>query len=248
MKKSNFIILILFLSFHCAGPNQETIKKATGHRDLGISYLNEGNYTQALKELQEAEKLYADDPELQNALGLVYYARGAINEAEAHYKKAIKLKNDYSEAHNNLGVLYLNSERLDEAIHEFSEAVKNIGYATPERAYMNMGWAYYRKKNYREAEVSLKKAIQLAPDFFIAHYHLGNLYKDTGKYNEAIKEYKLAIKYFPRYIDAYYNLAHTYIKIKRHDYALQMFKKVCELGPDSDYCERSNQYIKMLKK
>lgn len=242
-----FFLTLILLNFFCAGPNQEIIKKASGHRDMGIAYLNEGNYNQALKELQEAEKLYAEDPELQNALGLVYYAKGATAEAEIHYKKAIEIDNDYSEAHNNLGVLYLNTGRLDESISEFNEALKNISYATPERAYMNMGWAYYKKKNYRDAEFNLKKAIQIAPDFFIAHYNLGILYRDTGKYKEAIKSFKLAIKYFPKYVDAYYDLAHAYLKIKRSGYALQMFNKVCEIAPDSEYCERSARYIKMLK-
>ncbi len=242
------VLIMIFLNFSCAGTKQEVVKRASGHRDIGISYLNEGNYSQALKELKEAEKLYEDDPELQNALGLVYYAKGAIAEAEMHYKKAIKLKNDYSEAHNNLGVLYLNAGRLDEAISEFNEALKNIGYATPERAYMNMGWAYYKKKNYMEAELNLKRAIQNAPDFFIAHYNLGVLYKDIGNYKSAVKAFKLAIKYFPKYVEAYYELAQTYLKIKRSEYALPMFEKVCELAPESEYCERSAQYIKMLKK
>ncbi len=242
------VLIMIFLNSFCAGPNQEVMKRARGHRDLGISYLNEGNYSQALKELKEAEQLYEDDPELQNALGLVYYAKGAMAEAEMHYKKAISLKNDYSEAHNNLGVLYLNAGRLDEAISEFKEALKNIEYATPERAYMNMGWAYYKKKNYAEAELNLKRAIQSAPDFFIAHYNLGVVYKDTGNYKSAIREFKLAIKYFPKYVDAYYELAQTYLKIKRSEYALPMFKKVCELSPESEYCERSAQYIKILQK
>jgi len=248
MQVNKIIPVVVLIVCSCATTNQETIKKASGHRDLGISYLNEGNYNQALKELQEAEKLYPDDPELQNALGLVYYAKGAITEAEKRYKIAIKLKNDYSEAHNNLGVLYLNSERLDEAIVEFNEALKNITYATPERAYMNMGWAFYKKKKYQEAKENLKKAVQIAPDFFIAHNNLGIVYRDMGDYKNAIKEFQLAIKYFPRYVEAYYNLANAYLKVKRNDYALKMFKKVCELGPDTEYCEKSAQYIKLLNK
>lgn len=260
-----FALVFMFCGLCCAGPNQEIVKKARGHRDLGISYLNEGNLSAAMKELQEAENLYADDPELQNALGSVYHTRGIqpdypcersdnkisdinmINNAEIHYKKAIKLNNNYSEAHNNLGVLYLNMGRYDDAINEFNSALQNMSYSTPERAYVNMGWAYYKKKDYKEAELNLRKAIQSAPDFFIAHYNLGILYRDTGNYKEAIKEFKLAIKYFPRYIDAYYDLAHTYLKIKKAEYALQMFKKVCELAPESKCCERSAQYIKMLK-
>lgn len=267
MKFIKFAVLIfMFLNFYCAGPNQEIVKKASGHRDLGIAYLNVGNLSAAIKELQEAEKLYADDPELQNVLGSVYHTKGIqpdypcerrdnkifdismINNAEIHYKKAIELNNNYSEAYNNLGVLYLNMERYDEAINEFNTALKNVSYSTPERAYVNMGWAYYKKKNYKEAELNLKKAIQSAPDFFIAHYNLGILYKDTRNYEEAIKEFQRAIKYFPKYVDAYYDLAHTYLKIKRSEYALQNFKKVCELAPKSKCCERSAQYIKMLKK
>jgi tetratricopeptide (TPR) repeat protein len=261
-----FTLIFISLNFFCAGPNQEVVKKAGGHRDLGISYLNEGNLSAAMKELQEAEKLYADDPELQNALGSVYHTKGIqpdypceridnkiidismINNAEIHYKKAIKLNDNYSEAHNNLGVLYLNMERYDDAINEFNSALKNMSYSTPERAYVNMGWAYYKKKNYKDAELNLKRAIQSAPDFFIAHYNLGLLYRDRGNYKEAIKEFKLAIKYFPKYVDAYYDLAHTYLKIKRADYALSMFQKVCELAPGSKCCERSAQYIEMLKK
>ena len=49
----------------------------------------------------------------------------------------------------------------------------------------------------REAEVSVKRAIELNPNFANAHANLGNVLKDTGRFNEAEASYRTAIKLQP---------------------------------------------------
>lgn len=248
MKVTLWVTASLFLIINsCARVNKETKHKAEGHMKLGISYLSEGNLNAALKEFMESEKLYPDDPQLQNALGLTFFAKTAYLDSEKHFKKAIELKNDFSEAHNNLGVIYLNTNRYDDAVNEFRAALTDILYPTPERAYANIGWAYYKKKNFRDAEFNYKKALGITPDFFIAHFNLGLLYYDGGRYSEAVKRFKLAIKYYNKYAEAYYHLGKTYIKLKKAVEASQSFSMVCKLAPDSENCNLSIKYNNALK-
>lgn len=61
------------------------------------------------------------------------------------------------------------------------------------RPLTNAGYAYYKDKNYREAENYLKKAIKQNPLYYIAYTNLGLLYKDTNRLIEAEGVFKKSI-------------------------------------------------------
>jgi len=68
-----------------------------------------------------------------------------------------------SESHNNYGSFLCARKRYDESIVEFLTAVKNPLYATPNLAYANAGICADRKKDTKNAEIYLRKALELEP-------------------------------------------------------------------------------------
>jgi tetratricopeptide (TPR) repeat protein len=66
---------------------------------------------------------------------------------------------------------------------------------------------YKINSHYKEAEVALKKGIQIAPDFPTGWNILGNLYLETLQYVEAITSFNKAIQLNPSDKDNWYNLA-----------------------------------------
>ena len=58
----------------------------------------------------------------------------------------------------------------------------------------------------REAEIALKKAIELDPNNGILYYNLGVIYAEQGELELAKEKYTEAIALIPDYVDAYLNL------------------------------------------
>ena len=70
----------------------------------------------------------------------------------------------------------------------------------------------------KEAELSVRKAIQIKPDFAEAHYKLGNTLKDKGKLIEAELSIRKAIKLNPELINAYTSLGKVLKVLEELDY------------------------------
>ena len=135
-------ILWIFSLFACAGTQAKRKKQARLTRALGEAYMQQGNFTEALREFLKAEKLNRNDHLLHNDLGLAYMAKERLEKAEFHFKKAIDLRTEYAPAKNNLGTVYLVQKDWDAAIAQFQTVARDVLYATPHFPLTNMGIAY----------------------------------------------------------------------------------------------------------
>ena len=223
---------ILF-TFACASNNSDVRKREIAWRDLGKQYYLAGDYTTALKYLLDAEGLYPNDHILQNYLGQVYLAKGKPDLAVKHFKTAIRLKPDYAVAKNNLGVAYLEEEKWDDAIAVFKEVTGDLLYATPHYPLSNIGYAYYRKKNYKESEKFYLDALALESNFPPALRGLGRTYVSMGKGAEAVAALSAATDLYPEFAEAYYDLGEAYVLLKNFPKAKSAFEKVVQLKPNS---------------
>ncbi len=236
MKTNRFIYVVLvsiFFLVSCAAGLEVRKNQEEALRNLGEAYIREGDYTAALRELLKAEKLYANDPYLQNDLGLTYMAKGKPDIAINHFKKAVEIKPDYTPAKNNLGTAYLAQKKWDDAIACFKEITGDLLYATPHYPLSNLGWAYYNKKEYRLAEKYYQDALKIEPEFVIALRGLGKTYIAMGRIPEAISILEKATKNSPRFAELYFDLANAYTLSRKYKKALSAYKKVIELAPDS---------------
>ena len=247
MKRAFMLLALSFLLYGCATGTARREQSITHYR-LGVSYLNEGDSTSALKELMEAEKLNKMDPQIVSALGLAYYKKGEIDLAIKKLKVALDLDPKLAEARNNLGTFYLEKKMWDSAIEEFTIAASALLYTTPEYAYTNMGWAYLQKGDPVQAIQSYKKAIEKNPRYPKSHHDLGFVYFSIGKISDAVIEYKTAIKLFPNYLNAHYDLGLAYIKLDKKSEAMEAFKEAVRLAPDSETGRNAQSYIDLLVK
>ncbi len=248
MKKWSALLSLIMLLLQGCASSQTNKEQAVFHYRLGVSYLNEGDATSALKELMQAEILGRKDPQVANALGLAYYKKGELDLALQRFKRALELNPKFSEARNNLGIMYLEKKMWDDAIDELIKATGDILYPTPEYAYTNMGWAYFKKNDPIKAIESYQKAMEKNPRFAKAHHDLGLVYFSLDKVDDAISEYKTAVRYFPNYLDAHYNLGLSYLKLNKKGLAMDAFKEVVRIAPDSDMGRNAQNYIELLNR
>ena len=245
-----FFAVIAICTVGCASNLQVRKKQGEAARNLGEVYFEQGDYTEALREFLKAESLYPDDPFLQNDLGLTYKAKKKPDLAITHFKKALTLKPDYAPAKNNLGTVYLDKGEWDTAIVYFKEVTGSLVYASPHFPLSNLGWAYYNKKMYEQAEKYYDEALEIAPKFINALRGLGLTYMAMGKIPEGVEVLESAVAEYPREAQLYFDLATGYTLLHDYESALNAYKKVDELAPKSALsrqAEKAAQKIKYLE-
>jgi 4-amino-4-deoxy-L-arabinose transferase-like glycosyltransferase len=87
-------------------------------------------------------------------------------------------------------------------------------------------------------------------DRFIAHYNLGNKYRQSARFDEAIAEYEKSVALNPEYISAQYNLALLAERVPGHrDQSIAAWRRVLELGAetrDASYVEKARRHLARL--
>ncbi len=238
------IILLTFLISACASvPNKN---ETQAHFLLGDSYLREGKYNLALKELILASQRSPSNPTIRMELGLAYMYRGDLKRAERELRKAISLKDDFGEAYNNLGLLYLKMNRWQDAQKCFLRAVSIPTYTTPEIAYTNLGSCYVLQKKYLKAERAFKQAIKLNFLYLPAYIGLGNLLEFQRRYLEALKLYQRAIIYLPKEAVLHYRVGMIYYRLGQQEAAKREFKRVIDLNPGRALSQAAQQMLEEM--
>ena len=250
MKTKRFV-LSLFLIFciaSCAANIEVRKKQEEASRNLGEAYMQQRDFSSALREFLKAEKIYSKDPILQNDLGLGYMAKGRLDLAVKHFKKAVKLKPDYAPARNNLGTAYLANKEWDVAIACFKEIIDDILYATPHYPLTNLGWAYYNKQEYEVAEKYYSDALRLEPNFVIALRGLGRTYMAMERAADAVAMLEKTVKKYPRSAESYFYLAKAYSLSRQYKKAIKAYNKVIELAPDSAIEREAQKEVEKIKR
>lgn len=178
MKKINLSILLLMISTVLLSacntvsspsssqnirPAHVTNEVAAANLNLGIAYLKEGKYEEALKKLEKAKQADPAHPSIYNVFGLLYQQINDFDKAEKHFKKALSLDNSNSSTLNNYGSFLCQQDRIEEALKTYTRAADNPLYQTPELAITNAGLCLYNNKRKDEAKVKFQEALKINP-------------------------------------------------------------------------------------
>lgn len=252
--------LLILPLIACATTDYDIEKRkalSEDNRRVGDAYIQQGDYTRALGYYLEAAKHYADDPELQYRTGQAYQAKKDYNRAIEHYQRALTLNPDMMRAKNNLGVTYIMALDYDQAILVFKEMIEDQGYAIytrPQSPNYNLGWAYYQKGQYQEAEHYFQKALD--------HYTLGIPKDDIyikalramglnalaqSKPEKALSYFEKAIPFTPKWPDLYLDIARSHRLAGATPRARQAYNRVIELAPGTDLANTAAKEAAGLK-
>jgi Tfp pilus assembly protein PilF len=244
-----FIFWAIFLCSSCTYTPWHR-KQSEIFLNKGISYIEMGQYNNALKDLLESEKYYPDNPKVHYYLGMSYHGKGMKDKAIEEFKKAIALDGNYSEAHNYLGTLYSDRDLWDQAIAEFDKALANPIYDTPSMAIYNAAWAYYSKKDYKTALAKYQEVLRMDPMTRLRpqiEKNVGLIYYDQDSMPEAIRHFKKSVELDSSIVDAHFLLGQSYLKIKDNKNARKAFQTVIQLAPESSFGLRARNYMQSLK-
>uniref|UniRef100_A0A7C4RTQ9 Tetratricopeptide repeat protein n=1 Tax=Desulfatirhabdium butyrativorans TaxID=340467 RepID=A0A7C4RTQ9_9BACT len=236
-----WLVWLLWIFAGCAANFEETRRQAEAYRNIGEAYLAQGNATAALQELLRAEKLYSDDPYLQNDLGLAYLGKNRPELAVPHFQKAVSLKPDYAPAINNLGTAYLAMKDYDRAIDAFRQITSNLLYATPHYPLANIGMAYFHKGRYIDAISYFEQALKIDPGFSIAVKGLARTYAAMGQPQRGMALLEDKVKLRPQAADLWLELGDRYAEQGRVEQAANAYQTVIRLVPGTDMARTAEE-------
>ncbi len=127
-------------------------------------------------------------------LKAVFYEKGQkIQDSMATLREVIKRDPKHAAALNYLG--YMFAER-NENLQESESLIRRALEEKPDNGYYldSLGWVYYQQKRYKEAIVTLEKALQLTNSDGTIAEHLGDAYYAAGEEQKALIAYKIAIE------------------------------------------------------
>ncbi len=114
------------------------------HYNRGREAFQEGRYGEGRRELESAQKLRPDDPDVLNLLGLVYFKTNAFPEAEVIYRRLAKENPNVFILHSNLGLILFKQGKLDEAEQYLLRAVElRPNYA---KSHLYLGLLYRQRR------------------------------------------------------------------------------------------------------
>lgn len=204
--------LLLACGIGCATNRVDTKKRAKALQDMGNAMAVQGDLRGALGKLLEAVKLDPDNVDLNHQIAIVLRNLGQYDLSLKYFQRTLALNPKFSEARNNLGTLYLLMERWDPAIACFKEAVSDILYNTPQYAYNNMGYAYYRKGDYDRAVEYYTQALSASRCYIVAYSNLARAYEAKGDLDQAVAAYHQAVFCAPKDAATHLELAKVLLK------------------------------------
>ena len=100
------------------------------------------------------------------------------------------------------------------------------------RVFLNYGVILKKYGKLKEAEFSIRKAIEINPDYALAHSNLGTILKDLGKLKEAEFATRKAIEINPGIAEAYSNLGTILKNLGKLKEAELATRKAIEINPN----------------
>lgn len=215
----------------------------------GTALLEQGHYPEALRELLLAEKLDPSSANIQNNLGLAYFLREKYDLAALHLARAIELKPDYSEARNNYGRVLIEQQKYTQAIRELETVTKDLTYTEPSRAWVNLGLARFRQKNYPLAKKNFAEAVKLNREDCLAHTLYGRSLFEMGDYTQAAPALDNAVVVcrLQKFDEPHYFSGLTYYKLGRASEAVSRMEEVINLFPGSRYAKKAESLLQLMR-
>ncbi len=229
-------------------------EEAKAYNNLSAIYREQANYGKAEQMAQRAIELASHSPNAYMNLALIYWNTGRTDEAKEILSQGLTTIQPFLEAALLLGEIYLAEGKLDSAGQRFSQVIRagsserDVAYdlemlaskGDPYRlesthilakAYFNLATVYMQTGELNLAEIQIKQAISLKPDFADAYANLGVLYDHSGRGAEALPLLEKAANLDPQNAVYHFNLGLAYAKLLRLEEAKREFQTTLMLDP-----------------
>lgn len=149
------------------------------HKNLGIEYLNKGQFDLGIKSLNKALDLNPKDFDARNNVAAALYNLGQYQEALKVYQEIIKQAPNHAAAHSNIGMVYEQLKNKEGTIDSYKRALEiNPNLIEPLN---NLGAIYLELGRFKEAAAMFEAALRIDPNNKIILQNLNRTHYSGSK-------------------------------------------------------------------
>ena len=179
-------------------------------------------FDEEVKQLETGRQVF-----LARADRLMHHGR--LAEAIALLQQTVKNYPDSSSGWLLLGTAFLAKHDLGGAEEALRTASRLASDSVEVLFYR--GNVHFLRGDHREAAAYFRQAVQLKPDFALAHYNLGHCLMRLGDRDGAIAAFRSAVSCKPDYADAQVHLGHLLLQTGQGAEALAHLRDAAQLDP-----------------
>ena len=166
----------------------------TTHYNLAVALLGKQEFVEAEEELHDAVDRSPTLAEAYVLLGGICLQRGDLEGCYRFNQRATKARAGFAEGYGNMAFVLLqlidgknqkeDEEKMDKAIKNLKKAIiHNKNFV---QAFTTLGTAYFMKGLVKEGIKANLEAIEIQPEFPVAHNNLAVAYLETGEFDKAV--------------------------------------------------------------
>jgi serine/threonine protein kinase/cytochrome c-type biogenesis protein CcmH/NrfG len=228
---------------------------------LGLQFLNNGQYAQAINQLKLAQVSAMPTYDVQYNLGRAYRQYGQtlkgkgknlfteqMKMAAEHFEKAITTRPDAIDALFQLGMTYNDLQLYEKATTAFTNA---WNYSPGDSAiYYQLGNTASNRGLNRDAEEYYLEGLKVNPDHALIWIALGSLYLRVNKTRDAIRVLRQATQRVPEAWEGWFELGRAHMKAREWKVALSVLEQARQWNPDASmiYSAISTCYLQTNNK
>lgn len=197
----------------------------------GAAQMSLKNLAAARQDFEAARQIAPGDPTPNNNLALVSLAENKPEDAIASFENALRVDATNFVALNGLITHYARVKDLPRAHARIDQALG---------AYPNVSWLHFLKGqvygyegNASAAEASLRKALEIDPNYLPAYSSLAALFINSKQEDRAIEEYKKILAIRPDNATVYTLIGMLEDSRQNFDAAIDSYKKALERDPNA---------------
>jgi len=208
-------------------------KSGAAHINLGVTYMRERRWDDALAELHQAETLSPNVPGIQLNIGLIYYRRSAFDAAIEPFSKVLKLEPDSLQASYLLGLCYFFTNRYKAAAEALTplwkQELTNLNYL-----YV-LSIAANKSSNAPLQKQSFDQMIAIGQDTPEFHLYAGKAWLAGHDTDQALEQFQMAAAAKPELPLVHYFLGRTYLERYAYSEAETELKRDASIEPEFAY-------------
>jgi len=211
------------------------------HRALSMAYLNNSDFDNAQKEIDEAYNLNKLDSETMQIKGQLknygYKDMGTPGtDSHKYIMESLALNPELIIAKWSLAHSYSTIGKNDLALKEYLEILNINPKHAP--ALHGISLIYYGMQNYDKALEYAVKVVEADPKTAQHHYTLGLSYYQLKMWDQSIASFENAVKLNPSYEDAIFSIANCYWFQSKWDKAVKYYNRVLEINPKNEEAKK----------
>jgi type IV pilus assembly protein PilF len=183
------------------GQNFDQLKAAKTRVSLGLTYLKNGNYSQAKFNLDKALKFAPRSADANFAMAYYYQSVGELEQAESAYQFAMDLEPKNANIANSYGAFLCQNGDYEQAKTYFLKAVNTSSYVSSAETYENLALCSQSQGRPEDATQYLRSAVNHQPGRANSLFLLTRSLVDTQQWQEAraiLRRYEKASQISPQ--------------------------------------------------